>query len=458
MRSAALALALLASVPAGRAQLPVSGRPVPTLSAFDDAMQDFMDEHDISAGVLGVMAEGRVVYLRGFGHTYDGTTALPENALFRLASCSKPFAAAVVQWLMESGTVAWDESDAAFDVGQAGGGVLDIAPWGGLEDEDVEAIEIRHLLRHTSGFTPSGSDPAFDWRDASLAMGLASPVSRTDLMRWILGTETLAFTPGTDTEYSNVGYLALSLIAEQETGQALIDVVRSRILTSRMWVPSTEVQMGRTFRADQDPREPRYESGDSSPNIYDDTPPYETVPSPYGRWPQPGLTGFGGMVASAPAMLEFLARYHAVPFRSEFGERMGTEGPGDGAHAGSLPGTNTWMQQRADSVYAFVAFNGRPGGDDHYGGLFYSEHLGALLDAVTAWPTATSDGFWVSTSGTGSSGTGGYNDVFASVGAALDYAQAGSKLRLNPGASSWTGTLSTRLLLDAPRGAAVLGD
>lgn len=457
MRALLLLLAAIAAAPVA-AQLPVSGRPVPTLSAFDDAMQDFMDEHDITAGVLGVMAEGRVVYLRGFGHKYNGTTALPENALFRLASCSKPFAAAIIHRLMDTGAVTWGQFDHAFDLGQAGGGVLDIEPWGTLEDDRVEDIEIRHLLRHTSGFTPAGSDPAFDWRDASLDMGLASPVSRENLMRWILGTEDLAFAPGADTEYSNVGYLALSLIAEQETGQAFIDVVRQQILTPAMWVPATEVQMGRTFRADQDPREPRYDHDGTSPNIYDNTPPYEQVPSPYGQWPQNGLTGFGGMVASAPAMLEFLARYHSVPFRTEFGERMGAEGPSGGAHAGSLRGTNTWMQQRPDSVYAFIAFNSRPGGDDHYGEMFYTEHLESLLNGVTAWPEATSDGFWVSTSGTGSSGTGGYNDVFASVGAALSYAQPGSKIRLNPGASDWTGVLQQRMLFDAPRGAASIGN
>ena len=35
-----------------RGQLPVSGVPVPELSAFDDAMQDFMAANGIISGVL----------------------------------------------------------------------------------------------------------------------------------------------------------------------------------------------------------------------------------------------------------------------------------------------------------------------------------------------------------------------------------------------------------------------
>ena len=130
--------------------------------------------------------------------------------------------------------------------------------------------------------------------------------------------------------------------------------------------------------------------------------------------------------------------------------------PPDHQFAGSLRGTNTLMQQRTDGVNVFIAFNSRPG-DGHYGADFYAI-LDPLINAVTTWPATTSDGFWVSTGGTGASGTGGYNDVFASVGAALAYVQDGSKLRLNPGASTWTGVLSTKLLLDAPLGSAVLGN
>jgi CubicO group peptidase (beta-lactamase class C family) len=278
-------------------------------------------------------------------------------------------------------------------------------------------------------------------------------------MRWILGTEDLTFTPGTDEEYSNINYLALDLIAEQESGQSLLSFIRQRIVTPAMWVPATEIQLGRTFRADQDPREPRYDHPGMGDSVFDNTPPpYLQVNYPYGTWSQEGLQGFGGLVASAATMLEFLRRYHAIPFAASFGEPIGGAfpTPGNGAHAGALRGVNTWMQQRSDSIYVFVAFNKRQD-NPHYGADFYANHLAPLIDAVTTWPTATSDGFWVSTGGTGTTGTGGYHDLFASFSTALGYAQDGSKLRLRPGTTSWTGVLDKKLLLDAPLGSAVLG-
>jgi CubicO group peptidase (beta-lactamase class C family) len=260
------------------------------------------------------------------------------------------------------------------------------------------------------------------------------------------------------TEYSNISYLSLGLLVEQESGRSLVDYLHRRVLTPAMWVPATELQVGRTFRADQDPREPNYYSTSTGDNIYDNSEPYEQVATPYGTWPQTGLAGYGSFIASAPAILAFLDRYHTGVYDPRIGEPISTSNPltGREGHNGILTGTNSYMAQRTDDVNVFIVFNKR--GESHFATGFYSDHLEPLLDAVTTWPTDTSDGFWVSTAGTGSSGTGGYNDVFASVGAAVSYAQDGSKLRLNPGTSMWTGVLETQLLIDAPRGSASLGN
>jgi len=451
-------LAALAAplAPAARAQLPVSGRPVPSLTAFDDAMQDYMDDHDITAGVLGVMAEGRVVYLRGFGHKYNGTTALPENALFRLASCSKPITAAAVRRLIASNAIGLN--DDVFDVGQAGGGLLDVDPFPNLGDNRYDDVTVDHLLHHEGGWNrDTAGDHTYREREIAEDMGVGSPPGRVNTLRWILG-QPLQFAPGTGTEYSNIGMLSLGLVVEQESGQSLVDYVRQNVLTPAMWVPATEVIPGRTFRADQNAREPRYVSGAVVESVFDSHP--LPVPRAYGGWDHEARIGQGGYVASAAAVLEFLQRYHVGAFADDIGLPIDATNPLTTAenHNGAFSngGLNSFMTQRTDGVNVFVVFN--LDGDPHLATDFYDSELDTLIDGVTTWPTTTSDGFWVSTAGTGSSGTGGYNDVFASVAAALDYAQDGSKLRLNPGASAWTGVLSTRLLIDAPRGSAVLGE
>lgn len=454
----ALGAALTAFTPAAHAQLPVSGRPVPALTAFDDAMQDFMDDNDITAGVLGVMFEGRVVYLRGFGHSYNGTTPLPENALFRIASCTKPITAAAIHALIDNGA-SWDTDDFAFDFGLSGGtGVLDVNPFGGVGDGRIDEITIQQLLQHQGGWNRDvAGDLSFRWRQASDDMGVPSPPPPEDMMDWILG-EPLQFTPGNNTVYSNIGYLALSLLVEQEAGQGIMSYIRRRVLTPDMWVPATELQIGRTFRPDQDPREPLYYSTSTGDNIYDNTVPYEQVPSPYGTWPQTGLTGYGSFIASAPAILEFLQRYHTGVYDERIGERITGDNPltGDAGHNGILTGTNSYMVQRTDGVNVFIVFNKR--GDPHYATSFYSNRLDPLIDAVTTWPTTTSDGFWVNMGGIVIAGFGSYNRPFASLTSALASTEAGSKLRLRAGSTDWTGVLSERLLLDAPLGSAVIGE
>lgn len=442
------------------AALPVSGRPVASLSAFDDAMQDYMAAYSIGAGVLGVMREGRVVYLRGFGTAYDGTTPLAENALFRIASCTKPITAAAVR-LLDAGDATWDVDDRAFDLGQivGGAGILDVTPFGGTGDTRLRNVTIQQLLTHQSGWDrDTAGDLAFGWRQASDEMSVPSPPSPDAMMDWLLG-EPLQFTPGTDTEYSNIGFLALGLLAEQESGQALMTYIRQRVLTPAMWVPATELQIGRTFRADQDPREPLYDSPYTGDNIYDNTLPYQQVSSPYGTWTQTGLDGYGSFIASAPTILAFLDRYHTGVFDERIGEPITAANPVTTSmgHNGSLRGTNSYMIQRGDSVNVFIVFNERPG-TGHYATDFYSNRLDPLLDAGPSWPSTTSDGFWVNMGGLVVSGVGSYSRPFGSLTSALAYVQDGSKLRLRAGSTSWTGVLDTQLLLDAPLGHAVIGE
>jgi hypothetical protein len=66
------------------AGLPVSGRPVPELQEdlgkemnFANLMTDYMEKNEIRAGAPGVMKDGNIVHIRGFGHAYDGAGGAP---------------------------------------------------------------------------------------------------------------------------------------------------------------------------------------------------------------------------------------------------------------------------------------------------------------------------------------------------------------------------------------------
>ena len=75
-----------------------------------------------------------------------------------------------------------------------------------ITDDNYYLITVEHLLRHQGGFSSRGGDPVFSPYD-----------SRESLLKTQL-RRRLAFEPGTWQEYSNFGFLLLSLVIEKVAG------------------------------------------------------------------------------------------------------------------------------------------------------------------------------------------------------------------------------------------------
>lgn len=356
MRRLSICFALFAiAIPALAQDLPSRGRVVPQLSALDQLMQDTMSDNGITAGVLAVGFDDHVVYQRSFGWLDRArTTPLPMDAEMRLASVSKPITASIIRNLVAEGRLSL--SDKAFDVGQPGGGILDIDPFPSLGDAHIGDITISHLLLHRGGWNRDlVGNHAF--RDVQIAaeMGVPSPPGRVNKMRWIMG-RPLEFAPGTQYAYANIGYHALGLVVEAVTGNTYEQEVER--LFDGLGHPGA-VRVGRTFAADQGPLEPWYDQEDIGfgQNVFNPTGPF--VRWPYGGWDHEGSSAFGGLIASGPPLLA-LADNHIV-----FGSSIGSILPGGispsffSAHSGSLPGTDTVVWQRGQSLRVAVTFNHR---------------------------------------------------------------------------------------------------
>lgn len=360
--------------------IPASGVPVPGLEVFDDIMRNRMAAGDVPAGALAVMRNGVVVYDRGFGwKDRDRTQVLPHNAMMRLASVTKPFTAAAIRTLIDAGTVSL--TSRAFDVGQPGGGLLDIAPFPTLGDARIGNITVEHLLQHRAGWNRNivgdfgGSDYA-----AAAAMELPMPVSRTERMRFILG-QPLQFTPGTQTQYSNVGYDALGLIVEEVTGLSFEEYLQEEVLDP-LGISPDDLMQGHTRWEDRNPREPFYDAQFSSPSVFD--PNGVWVQQPYGDWNHESLESFGGLISAASPVLSLLNE------RVVSGYDIGLPRPPNepssykASHFGGMPGTSAVAAQRGDGVSFVALFNtvlpGQPAFD------VYSD-LNVILDAgVVTWP------------------------------------------------------------------------
>lgn len=163
------------------------------------------------SGVVLAGTSGTIAYHAAFGvanRDFDVPVALDTR--FNLASMNKMFTAVAVARLMEAGALA---ADATIDTWLE-------ADW--LPDEVRRTVRVVHLLNHTSGlgnyFTPA-------FRDASRER-FRNIEEYRELVR---EHATLAFEPGTDWRYSNIGYMLLGQIIQCVTGDSYYEHIRRHV-------------------------------------------------------------------------------------------------------------------------------------------------------------------------------------------------------------------------------------
>ena len=82
--------------------LPISGDARPELAPFDAWLTTWMAEHKVPGAALALAKDGRVVYARGFGFAdRDERTPVQPDALFRIASVSKPITGVAIMKLVQ---------------------------------------------------------------------------------------------------------------------------------------------------------------------------------------------------------------------------------------------------------------------------------------------------------------------------------------------------------------------
>lgn len=202
----ALALALaapaIAFVPAGAAPA-VSA--APEIAAIDRIMADRLAAKTLAGGVVGVMRDGKVVLIKGYGlaDLEDGQAVKPDT-IFRIGSITKQFTSAMLLMLVERGQVSLDDPIGKYFP----------------DFPKAEGITVRHLLNHMSGIH-SYTDQAF-W-DATSPLGLRAwrAHSMPDLVSAIAKQDNLTdFPVGTDYRYNNSAYVMAGALVEMLTGKS----------------------------------------------------------------------------------------------------------------------------------------------------------------------------------------------------------------------------------------------
>lgn len=387
VRAAAVALALMALASRGLAAdpIPIVGVPVPELGVLDGKMTEIMEANNISAASLSMMRNGTVLLHHVYGwQDRARQKPLRPDALFRLASVTKPFTAAAVRRLIANGQLSL--STRVFSLGMPGAGVLPYAPFG-TPDPRLGDITVDHLLKHRGGWDRDiAGDLTYRERTIANAMGVACPPGRENAVRYIMG-QPLHNDPGSTYAYSNIGYLLLGLIIETVSGQDYRSYVQANVIgldgfTTADWL------LGRTFAVDQDAREPYYDEPILASNVfYPASSAVVNVERPYGSFDLEARTGQGRIVTRGIVLLRYLSRFQVN------GDSIGGPRPAPCSwrrnHTGAQTGCNTLARQRGDGFNYAVLFNKRPASGTDYASQIRT-NLDTVFDTggIPSWPTA----------------------------------------------------------------------
>ncbi|MBX3583480.1 MAG: beta-lactamase family protein [Rhizobiaceae bacterium] len=215
---------------------------------IDAIIDKALDEKRIVGALVLVAADGAIVYHRSAGLLDRATrTAMREEAIFRLASVTKPIVTAAAMALVEEGKLKLHAPVTQW--------LPDFRP--ALLDGTRPEITIHHLLTHTSGLGYSFLEPADGpYHKLGVSDGLDQPGLPLEENLFRLKSAPLAFAPGNGWRYS-LGLDVLGGILEQVQGLTLPEIVRDKV-TGPLGLVDTDFFVRDRFRlaqayADADP-------------------------------------------------------------------------------------------------------------------------------------------------------------------------------------------------------------
>lgn len=181
------------------------------LAAVPKAMEKFEADGEIAGAVTLIATRERVVQLSATGKAnLARDEAMKPDAIFWIASMTKPLTATAVMMLAEEGKLSVDDPVAKY-----------VPELGELKTPEGKPanITLKQLLTHTSGMTLEAPT-----EERQKAKGLA------DLMP-VYARLPMRFEPGAKWEYCQAGINSLGRVAEVVSGKSLPDFLQARVFT-----------------------------------------------------------------------------------------------------------------------------------------------------------------------------------------------------------------------------------
>lgn len=211
------------------------------LARIEPLFETFIDNGIIAGAVTLVARNGKIAHLGAHGHmdVAAGKTMRP-NAIFRLASMTKPVVGVAIMQLLEDGKIlltdpisdfvpAFKNLQVALPNPAAPSYVSTTVPTGGYHLAPAEReVTVRDLLTHTSGLGSATTGRSWEeW--TGLLQSLQASNTLADFVPRMAST-SLSFQPGSAWEYSGIfGFDTLAHIVELVSGMSLERYFQQRI-------------------------------------------------------------------------------------------------------------------------------------------------------------------------------------------------------------------------------------
>lgn len=191
------------------------------IAALKDRAPAWIDALRMRSAVLLAARRGKIVFHEAYGPLTDqsGSPALQEDSIFTINSVTKPITATAVMVLVEDGRLGLNRPIKEYLPEVCG--------------EETDAVDVQHLLTHTSGFDKEEAEAQFQQRISSLPHMSGDPANGLHLYNamqlachWDLKSH---WTPGSKMSYCSHNYFLLGEIIRRVSGQSLSDFAKERL-------------------------------------------------------------------------------------------------------------------------------------------------------------------------------------------------------------------------------------
>jgi CubicO group peptidase (beta-lactamase class C family) len=130
------------------ARAPVDDRIQTLIPTLETYIQEGMKAFDVPGVAIGIVANDRLVYGKGFGvRSKDGGSSVDTRTVFQIGSATKAFLATTMAMMVDRGKLRWDDR------------IVDLAPDFQLKDSWVtREFRVFDLIAQRSGLPPYAND------------------------------------------------------------------------------------------------------------------------------------------------------------------------------------------------------------------------------------------------------------------------------------------------------------